>query len=283
MASFKVGGAAQFFTAPSNKEEFLEAVRWANEKKLPIFMLGKGSNLVISDKGVKGLTIFTAQGFDSIYWDNNLARCDAGALVYTAMRQSVQQGLTGIQKLGGIPGTLGGAAYINAGAYGQEFSDVIVEVESCDKNGDVIVRTKPECRFSYRNSVFTQLEEYILSVKLELKQAADKEQLEKEMRESLAHRKQTQPLHLPNSGSIFKRPQGRFPGQIIEEAGLKGMREGGAEVSPKHANFIVNMGGASAQNIFDLSKLVQSRVKEKMDMDLEHEVRFIGEFLPWPR
>jgi len=279
--SFKVGGAARYFLAPKTETEMISAIIWASDNNIPLYIFGKGSNLVFSDSGFKGLVIHTGD-FTKIDWNEYEVTCSAGILMYTVMKQSVQRGFSGIHKLGGIPGTLGGCTYINAGAYGQETSDVVVEVVSCTEWGELKIRPAAKCRFQYRHSLFCELQETILSVKLKLTPAQNKSLLEDEMRESLAHRKKTQPLSLPNSGSIFKRPAGMFPGKIIEEAGLKGQHIGDAEVSPKHANFIVNKKAAKAQEIYDLSMQVIDRVKSSSGISLEHEVRFVGECLPWP-
>jgi UDP-N-acetylmuramate dehydrogenase len=190
--------------------------------------------------------------------------------------------MAGIQHLAGIPGTMGGGTYINAGAFGQELKDVIVSVTSTTCDGRLIKRTNEECGFSYRHSNFFDWDEIILETELELT-PGDEHALKSEMRETLRKRKEKQPLHLPNAGSMFKRPPGQFAGVLIEEAGLKGFRMGGAMISEKHANFTVNAGGASAQDIHDLSSEVIRRVKEKSGTTLEREVIFIGEFLPWPR
>ena len=280
--SFKVGGNARWFGDPESLDEFKAQLEWARKNNIPVYVFGKGSNLVFSDSGFNGLVVHTGS-LVGVSWHGSTVICEAGVLMYTVMKQSVQKGFQGIQKLGGIPGTLGGCTYINAGAYGQETSDVVVKVVSITEKGDVVQRSGQECQFSYRRSLFCDLQETILSVEMELSEAPSKEDVNKEMRDSLAHRKQTQPLNLPNSGSIFKRPQGLFPGQVIEEAGLKGLSIGGAEVSLKHANFIVNNGEATGQQIYDLSLCVIEKVKAHSGVELEHEVRFVGDFLPWPR
>jgi UDP-N-acetylmuramate dehydrogenase len=177
---------------------------------------------------------------------------------------------------------MGGGTYINAGAFGQELKDVIVQVVSTTCDGKLVTRTNAECGFAYRRSRFFDLDEIILETELELI-PGNKEELQAAMRETLRKRKEKQPLHLPNAGSMFKRPPGQFAGVLIEEAGLKGFRIGGAMISEKHANFTVNAGGATAQDIYDLSSEVIRRVKDRSGTTLEREVIFIGEFLPWPR
>ena len=280
--SFKVGGPARYFTEPSTPEEFSEALGWARQKGLETFILGKGTNLVFSDRGYPGLVVYTGKSFHGIAWDGNRVRAQAGALLHTVVTQSVGLGFSGIQHLAGIPGTVGGGTYINAGAFGQELKEVIVSVTSSTLDGRMVTRSNAECGFSYRHSNFFDLNEIILETSMELI-PGDKETMQAEMRETLRKRKDKQPLHLPNAGSMFKRPPGQFAGVLIEQAGLKGFRMGGAMISEKHANFTVNAGGATAQDIHDLTSEVIDRVKAATGTTLEREVIFIGEFEPWPR
>jgi UDP-N-acetylmuramate dehydrogenase len=280
--SFKVGGPARYFCEPATSEEFSEAMAWAKQAGVEAFILGKGTNLVFSDRGYPGLVVYTGKSFHQIAWEGNRVRAQAGALLHTVVTQSVGRGLAGIQHLAGIPGTMGGGTYINAGAFGQELKDTIVSVTSTTLDGKMVERSNAECGFAYRHSRFFELGEIILETVLDL-QTGEREALQAEMRETLRKRKDKQPLHLPNAGSMFKRPPGQFAGVLIEQAGLKGFRLGGAMVSDKHANFVVNADGATAQDIFDLSEDVIQRVRQHSGTTLEREVIFIGEFLPWPR
>lgn len=282
LISFKVGGPARHFCEPATAEEFSEALAWAKQRALPVFILGKGTNLVFSDSGYPGLVIYTGRSFHHIAWDGPRVTAQAGALLHTVVTQSVNRGYAGIQNLAGIPGTMGGGVYINAGAFGQELREVITTVTSTTLEGVLKVRKNDECGFSYRHSHFFDFGEIILETTLELK-PGDAEALKAEMRETLRKRKDKQPLHLPNAGSMFKRPPGQFAGVLIEQAGLKGFQMGGARISEKHANFTVNAGGATAQDIFDLTEEVIARVKAHSGTTLEREVIFIGGFLPWPR
>ena len=282
LISFKVGGPARWFCEPATAADFAEAMAWAKERGLETFILGKGTNLVFSDRGFPGLVVYTGRSFTQIEWDGKRVTAQAGALLHTVVTQAAAQGMAGIQNLAGIPGTMGGGTYINAGAFGQELKDVIVKVVSTTRDGKLVARGNAECGFAYRHSRFFDLDEIILETELELV-PGDKEALQAEMRETLRKRKEKQPLHLPNAGSMFKRPPGQFAGTLIEQAGLKGFRMGGAMISEKHANFTVNAGGATAQDIFDLSSEVIRRVREGSGTTLEREVIFIGEFLPWPR
>jgi UDP-N-acetylmuramate dehydrogenase len=282
LISFKVGGPARYFAEPSTPLEFSEALAWARQKGLETFILGKGTNLVFSDRGYPGLVLYTGKSFHGIRWEGNRVTAQAGALLHTVVTQAVGKGMAGIQNLAGIPGTMGGGTYINAGAFGQELKDVISSVTSATRDGRLMERANGECGFAYRRSRFFDLDEIILETSLDLREE-DAGSLRKEMLETLRKRKEKQPLHLPNAGSMFKRPPGRYAGVLIEEAGLKGFRMGGAMISEKHANFTVNAGGATAQDIHDLTSEVIQRVREGSGVTLEREVIFIGEFLPWPR
>src|SRR5690606_26396721 len=280
--SFKVGGPARFFIEPSTSKEFSEALAWAREKGLDTYILGKGTNLVFSDRGYPGLVLYPGKSFHEIRWRENRVTAQAGALLHTVVTQAVEKGMAGIQNLAGIPGTMGGGTYINAGAFGQELKEVIITVTSSTRDGRLVERTNAECGFAYRRSIFFDLDEIILETSLELREA-DAQSLRAEMLETLRKRKEKQPLQLPNAGSMFKRPPGGYAGVLIEEAGLKGFRMGGAMISDKHANFTVNAGGATAQDIHDLTSEVIRLVRERSGTTLEREVIFIGEFLPWPR
>jgi UDP-N-acetylmuramate dehydrogenase len=282
LISFKVGGPARWFTEPATAGEFAEAMAWAKERGLETFILGKGTNLVFSDRGYPGLVLYTGRSFTHIDWIGNRVKAQAGALLHTVVTQAAAKGMSGIQNLAGIPGTMGGGTYINAGAFGQELKEVILTVTSTTRDGKLVERSNSECGFAYRHSRFFELDEIILETVLELI-PGDREAMQAEMRETLRKRKEKQPLHLPNAGSMFKRPPGQYAGALIEQAGLKGFRMGGAMISEKHANFTVNAGGATAQDIHDLSSEVIRLVKEQSGTTLEREVIFIGEFLPWPR
>ncbi len=282
LISFKVGGPARYFAEPATAAEFSEAMAWAKRKGLETFILGKGTNLVFSDAGYPGLVVYTGKSFHGIQWQGNRVRAQAGALLHTVVTQAVGKGMAGIQHLAGIPGTMGGGTYINAGAFGQELKDTIVSVVSTTRDGKLAERGNRECGFAYRHSNFFGWDEIILETTLDLI-PGDANAMRAEMRETLRKRKEKQPLHLPNAGSMFKRPPGQYAGVLIEQAGLKGFRMGGAMISEKHANFTVNAGGATAQDIHDLSSEVIRRVRESSGTVLEREVIFIGEFLPWPR
>jgi len=280
--SFKVGGPARYLAEPATKEEFADALAFAAARGMPFYLLGKGTNVVFSDKGYPGLVIATAKSFHAVEWEESRATAQAGALLHTVVGQAVQRGMAGIECLAGIPGTMGGGTYINAGAFDQELKDVITAVTSTTPQGEIRRREAADCGFSYRHSHFFDWDEIILETQMQLR-PGDRSELEKTMRETLLKRKAKQPLQLPNAGSMFKRPPGTFAGLLIENAGLKGLRRGGAQISDKHANFTVNAGGATAQDIWDLTSEVIAKVKADCGITLEREVIFIGEFSPWPR
>ncbi len=317
--SFKVGGAAKIFAKVENASELAEVYRKAQESGLPCFLLGKGTNLLVSDKGFDGYIVQLGKSFSEIeILEGGKIRAGAATPLARLARISINQGLEGMHKLAGIPGSLGGAIYMNAGAYGQEIGNTCVEVKSVDAAGALHTRTAAECKFSYRHSLFQELNaghtangncaescgncidarencaEVVLSATFQLtpvenlaeaapRTAAD---LEREMQECMEKRRKSQPLSMPNAGSTFKRlaagaadtPTQIAPGYYIEQAGLKGYRIGGAEVSQVHANFIVNAGGATASDIKALSEFVQNAVFEKFGIKLQREIILLGKF-----
>lgn len=273
--TFKVGGEARFFCEPTCVDELRSALLRARTQALSCWILGKGSNVVISDHGLDGLVIRLGNAFSHISCHENHIVAESGALLSAVVQQALRAGLGGIQKLGGVPGTVGGGAYINAGAYGQELMDTVQEVESLTRDGEQRTRSAAECGFAYRHSIFCTNEEVITRVRLNLF-PAEEETLRAEMRESLLQRRTKQPLELPNAGSMFKRPPGHFAGALIEASGLKGFSVGGAQVSEKHAGFVVNKGGATAADIWELTERVIDRVHADHGVVLEREVRFLG-------
>lgn len=287
--SFKVGGPARFFAKVESTEELKAAIALAAEKGLPHFIVGNGTNLLVSDQGYEGIIIELAGEFSAIE-DLGSGAFKAGAAVPLGRfaRTTLKQGYAGIHKLAGIPGTLGGALYMNAGAYGQEIGNCCTQVTVLDECGNLRDIPSADCAFGYRQSIFQKSKATILSATFQLPEASAQgktvEDLEAELAECMAKRKATQPLNMPNAGSTFKRlehgaaetPTQIAPGYYIEQAGLKGHRIGGAEVSTLHANFIVNAGGATAKDILDLSEHVQRVVHEKFAIKLKREIILLG-------
>ncbi|MCQ2099128.1 MAG: UDP-N-acetylmuramate dehydrogenase [Fibrobacter sp.] len=295
--SFKVGGEARYFFKVESVDEILDVRKRLADQNLPFFVLGNGTNLLVSDKGFGGGIITLGKSFSEVQdLGNGKFKVGAGVSLGAFARKSIKMGYSGIHKLAGIPGTLGGAIYMNAGAYGQEICQTCVEVESLDANGTVHTRTAAQCDFGYRHSGFQVSSddrakgqvEIILSATFQLEPAEmsgkDSYTLETEMQECMAKRKASQPLNMPNAGSTFKRldvgaedmPQQIAPGYYIEQAGLKGYRIGGAEVSTVHANFIVNADNATASDIKALSEYVQQKVFEKFGIQLKREIILLG-------
>lgn len=289
--SFKVGGSARYFAKVENTNDLKAAFALSREKELPYFILGNGTNLLVSDRGFEGIIITLAGDFSTIEdLENGTFRVGAATPLGRFARTALKQGYAGIHKLAGIPGTMGGALYMNAGAYGQEIGSCCTQVTTLDGAGNLHEYAADECGFAYRQSIFQKQKETIVSATFQLPTASAQGKtvadLEAELAECMAKRKATQPLNMPNAGSTFKRlehgaadtPTQIAPGYYIEQAGLKGYRIGGAEVSTVHANFIVNAGGATASDIKELSEFVQSKVAEKFGITLKREIILLGEF-----
>ena len=289
--SFKVGGSARYFVKVESIEDLKAAFALAREKGRPYFILGNGTNLLVSDKGYAGVVITLAGEFSEIQdLGNGAFKVGAATPLGRFARSAMKLGFAGIHKLAGIPGTLGGAIYMNAGAYGQEIGTCCTTVTTIDAEGNLRERPASECGFGYRQSAFQKEREIILAATFQLPTAAAEGKtvtdLEAELAECMAKRKASQPLNMPNAGSTFKRlgkgsaemPQQIAPGYYIEQTGLKGYRIGGAEVSTLHANFIVNAGGATAADIKELSEYVQQKVAEKFGIQLHREIILLGEF-----
>lgn len=275
--TFKLGGEARFLLEPTSEVELETALDWVRSRDLPLFVMGRGSNLVVSDAGWPGAIVCLGASFTGAEWTGSGATARAGTRLTEFVTQAVGRGLAGLEKLAGIPGTVGGAVFINAGAYGQEFGDRVVRVKSLSRDGIRRERTREECRFGYRCSAFRDNGEVVVSATVAL-EPGDVESLRAGVRETQKARVDKQPLDLPNAGSLFKRPPGGFASKMVEEAGLKGFRVGNAAISEKHAGFAVNLGGATATDVWELSREVVRRVQESHGVTLEREVVFLGEF-----
>ena len=274
--SFKIGGTADLFICPNNLMELLNVLEILNENNISYFLLGAGSNLLISDKGIRGAVIKLGDGFDYAHAKEDYILAGAGVSLASLAACAKNAELSGLEFASGIPGTLGGALFMNAGAYGGEMKDVVTEVSYIDSDGIVKTISCSECDFGYRKSIFSSGDKIIISAKLTLKKG-NKEEISKTMRELNAKRKEKQPLEYPSAGSTFKRPEGHFAGSLIERSGLKGYTIGGAQVSDKHAGFIINTGNATSSDVCELIRHVQKVVFEKFNVELEPEVRITGE------
>ncbi|MBR4723883.1 MAG: UDP-N-acetylmuramate dehydrogenase, partial [Clostridia bacterium] len=266
---------ADEFCAVSDKEEIIELINYAKGKNIPYFVMGNGSNILVSDKGIRGLVIQISGNFSRYEISENLIKAESGALLSALSKAAQKSGLSGMEFAGGIPGTLGGAVYMNAGAYGGEMSGIVKSVTYL-KNGE-IKKIDDGFGFGYRRSIFADLGAVILEAELELKNG-NPEEIKAKMEDYKTRRTEKQPLSMPSAGSVFKRPEGHFAGRLIEDAGLKGFQIGGAKVSEKHSGFIVNTGGATAKDVLALIRHIQKTVKEKFDVELETEVKIVGEF-----
>ena len=271
--TFNIGGPADLFVEVSDVNKLPEILKVIKEEGLPVTVIGKGSNLLVSDNGVDGVVLCICD--EAIKVDGLEIECAAGLRLTKLCLAAKNSSLSGLEFACGIPGTVGGAVFMNAGAYGGEINDVLVSCTSVDLDGNVKVRRKEELKHGYRTSIYKDNNEIIISAKFSL-QTGDSEQIRARMEELLSKRKQKQPLEFPSAGSTFKRPEGYFAGTLIEECGLKGRSVGGAEVSVKHAGFVINKGGATCDDVENLIKLIKSTVLKEKGVELETEVIRLG-------
>lgn len=274
--TFKIGGVADLYVCPNNLMELINTLSILKENNVPYFLLGAGSNLLISDKGLRGAVIKLGDGFDYAHARGDYILAGAGVSLAKLASEAKNAELTGLEFASGIPGSLGGALFMNAGAYGGEMKDVVTEVSFIDSKGTVKTIPCSECDFGYRKSIFSKGDKIIISAKFTLKKG-NREEISAKMRELNGKRKEKQPLEYPSAGSTFKRPEGHFAGSLIEQAGLKGYTLGGAQVSEKHAGFIINTGNATAKDVCELIEYVKNTVFEKFGVQLEPEVKITGE------
>lgn len=274
--TFRVGGPAALMALPKSAEELGELLRTAAELELPPFFLGKGSNLLVADEGVDAFLIKMAGGLDRLHRiDEAAIYAESGATMAQVAGFAQESGLSGLEFAHGIPGTLGGGVFMNAGAYDGELAQVVRRVDCLDLMGIPHSITGDELQFGYRHSVFSRLPWLITGVTLQL-HPGDPEEIRERMRELMSRRRAKQPLDYPSAGSTFKRPPGHFAGGLIEQCGLKGKIVGGAQVSEKHAGFLINTGGATCRDILALIRLVRETVARETGVVLEPEVRTLG-------
>ena len=273
--SFKIGGAADIFLCPESEKQLAEILKVAKENSIPCFILGKGSNLLVSDSGIEGAVNSTLSMQQIILVNEDVIMAEAGASLAAVCRFARDNGLTGLEFAYGIPASVGGALYMNAGAYGGDMSMVVKKATSLTEDLTSICRNTAEMNLGYRKSIYEENSEIITSVvfKLEL---GDKEKISEEMETIMAKRKKSQPLEFPSAGSTFKRPEGCYAAALIDECGLKGLSVGGAEVSLKHAGFVINKGRATCSDVLALIGKIKAIVKEKRSVNLETEVIHIG-------
>ncbi len=274
--TFKTGGNASVFICPGSEDELSEILKLVKKCGLKPFILGNGSNLLVSDEGIKDRpVIYIDDGLDFVRLvDENTIEVGAGASLSSLCRFALENSLTGLEFAFGIPGSCGGAAYMNAGAYGGEMKDVVTRCNHLDFDGNKGHFDREELDFGYRHSVYSDNDCVITSIILTLEKG-DKQEIQAKMRELLQRRKDKQPLEYPSAGSVFKRPEGYFAGALIEQSGLKGKRIGGAMVSEKHAGFIINYENATTKDVLDLVKFCQDTVMEKFGVMLEREIKSV--------
>ena len=277
--SFQIGGIADIFIKVKTQEELKEVLAYAKEKKIPITVIGNGSNLLVRDKGIRGITIQIGMDHIKVQDLGNgevEIQVDSGVKLGQLARKLQKEGIDGFSFAAGIPGTIGGAVRMNAGAYGKEMKDIVTEVTSIKENGTIQVKTAEDLHFSYRHSRFMEEKEIILSAKLSLNKG-NPEDIQKQMEEFNTSRKEKQPIDMPSAGSTFKRGTNFVTARLIDEAGLKGYQIGGAQVSTKHAGFIVNTGNATAKDVLDLVQYVIKVIFEKFGKVVELEIEVVGE------
>ena len=273
--AWKIGGPADALLEPKSTEELIEAVEKAHEHGVPVTVLGGGTNVLVLDGGVRGLTIRLAKALTNVEVGGTSVTADAGVLYPVLANTTAARGLAGLEFATGIPGTVGGAVYMNAGAYGSETREVLVWADVF-RDGGVVRMTNGELDLSYRHSTLHENPDWIVLRANYALSPGDPEELKARIKEFRAQRMNGSP-NKPSCGSTFKRPENDFPGRVIETAGLKGTRVGQLEVSPVHANYLVNHGGGTAKEAFKLIELVRERVREKLGIELEAEVRVLGE------
>lgn len=275
--TFRIGGPADYLVMPRTKEEVVQVIRLCLEENMPYYVIGNGSNLLVSDKGYKGVVIQLFKMFDRISTEGCRITAQAGASLARIASEALKHSLTGFEFAAGIPGTLGGACIMNAGAYGGEMKDVLEEVTVLTKDGNLQVMHKDQLDMGYRTSRASREGSIVLEAVICLKEGKEQEIREK-MDDLKERRTSKQPLEYPSAGSTFKRPEGYFAGRLIQDAGLRGYRVGDAMVSEKHCGFVINCGNATAAQVDELIRRIQEKVKENAGVMLEPEVRRLGEF-----
>jgi UDP-N-acetylmuramate dehydrogenase len=272
-STFRIGGRAQCLADPLNAEDIVAIKQFALDRSIPLLILGNGSNVLIADEGWKGIVINLEKGFTNLAFENGVLSVGAGVKMAIFVDYAIRNHRKGVEMLAGIPATLGGAVKMNAGCYGGEIADTLVDVDLIRNNG-VIRLTKEACDFSYRHSGF-QKGDIIIGARFQMDEG-NPEELRAIKLKHLKHRNEVQPVNQPNCGSVFKNPRPRYSAELIESVGLKGTRIGGAEISTRHANFIVNVDNASAHDVVALMSLARRKVFEATGIILEPEVQLIG-------
>ena len=273
--TFGIGGPADIFVDAASADEILKTCQLARSREVPFFIVGNGSNLLVSDEGIRGVVIHLGKAFSDVERDGDIIKAQAGATLGKIARTALDASLTGFEFAAGIPGSFGGAVSMNAGAYGGEMKDILLDVDLLTPQGEIITLKTEDMDLSYRHSIVFEKDYIVLGARIRL-QPGDGQVIREKMDQLAQARREKQPLEYPSAGSTFKRPPGYFAGKLIQDAGLKGYTVGGAMVSEKHAGFVVNHGGATAEEVRFLIRQVQKRIQNQFGVHMEPEVRFLG-------
>lgn len=275
--SFRTGGEADVLVTVQSQEDLMQVLDLLHRVEMPFLILGNGSNVLIKDGGYRGCIIKLGSCFHQVETAGSQLTAGAGVKLSAAAKAAMEESLRGLEFASGIPGSVGGGIFMNAGAYGGELKDILISATAAAKDGSRVYQLSgQELELGYRHSAFQKTGDIILSGTFQL-QEGEKDEISAKMKELLDKRNSKQPVHLPSAGSFFKRPEGHYAGKLIQDAGLKGLSVGGAQVSPLHAGFIVNNGGATTSDILQLMRLIQNTVYDKFGVRLEPEVRILGE------
>ena len=272
----KTGGNAEILVKINNEKDLQNVIAYSNENNIELTILGNGSNVLISDNGIQGIVALTSDMNDIELLEGDVISCYAGLTLKELTDFCIENSLTNLEFSCGIPGSVGGAIFMNAGAYGGEMKEVVQKVEVFTKNGEKKIYTNEQMEFSYRHSIIQETKEIISKVYFQMKKG-NKEEIVSKVEELNKMRSDKQPLECPSCGSVFKRPEGYFAGKLIQDAGLQGLTVGGAQVSKKHAGFMVNINSATCEDYKNLIKEVQKKVLEDSGVELECEVKILGE------
>ena len=275
--NFEVGGPADILLIPSKVEQIIESIKICKENNIPYFVMGNGSNLLVKDGGIRGVVI-KLTGLTNLEVKDEEIKADCGVMLKELSDKALENSLTGLEFACGIPGSVGGAVFMNAGAYNGEIKNVIKEAEVITSSGEIITLSKDELELGYRTSKVMKDNSIVINATFKLEKG-NKEEIKETIDDLTKKREEKQPLEYPSAGSTFKRPEGYFAGKLIQDSGLKGYSIGGAAVSSKHSGFVINKGNATAKDILDLIAYIQEKVKKQFGVELHTEVRIIGEDL----
>jgi len=273
--SFRIGGPADVFIMPKDEEDLRNAVILSNKYKVPLQIIGNGTKILVLDRGIRGIVVKISDVLDEVRFIGESVLAGSGMFISRLSKLTSEKELSGLEFAIGIPGTVGGAVVMNAGAHGHSVGSVVTSVTVMNLKGEKRMLLRKDLEFNYRQSILQENQEIVLNVRFELRKE-ESNHIRRKIEKFVQWRKNTQPLDLPNAGSVFKNPEGDYAGRLIEAAGLKGARIGGAQVSTRHANFIVNLGNAKAEDVLALIQLIKQEVSKKFGIDLIPEVRILG-------